>query len=262
MNFLRIKAIIAQEFYMSYRAIEILMDLVVFPVMSIVVFGFLSKYLTGINTPAVGRSVLMGMLLWQFIWITQYTVSFGSLWNIWSRNLSNLFVTPLTVKEYLFAQTMSGVMKGLFILFLSSLLSVYIFDFNLLDIGLVNLVLIIINLSLFAFSLGVGILGLIFRFGTRIQAFAWGFLPFFQPITAAFYPVHVLPTFLQPVAYMLPPTYMFEVARQILGGDPIDYGYFVMAFTINIVYLTLAVSFFHYLYNKSKESGQFARNEG
>ena len=261
MNYLRIKAIIAQEFFMFYRAIEIVIDLVVFPVMSIIVFGFLSKYLAGIDSPVIGKSVLMGMLLWQFIWITQYTISLGSMWNIWSRNLSNLFVTPLSVTEYIFAQSMSGVIKALVILAFSSIITIQVFDFNLLELGIANLFWSVINLSLFAFSLGIGILGLIFRFGTRIQAFAWGALPLFQPLTAAFYPVSVLPRSLQLVAFMLPPTYVFEAGRQALEGRPVIMGYYATALLLNTVYLLIAILLFNFLFKKSKESGQFARNE-
>lgn len=262
MNYLRVKAILVQEFFYSFRAIEILMDLVVFPVMSVIVFGFLSNYLAGANNVLIGRGVLLGILLWQVIWITQYTISLGSLWNIWSRNLSNLFVTPLTVREYLFAQTLSGVFKGVLILGVNAIISIYVFNFNILDLGLLNLTLMLINLIFFAFSLAIVILGLIFRFGVRIQAFAWGILPFFQPLSAAFYPVSVLPSFLQPIAYALPPTYIFEAARGILGGSGMDMQKMITAFVLNIIYITVAIISFDYNFKKSKESGQFARNEG
>lgn len=262
MKLLKIKAILLQEMYLSFRSLEIIMDLVVFPVMSIVVFGFLSIYLSGFNNFSIGSGVLLGMILWQVIWVIQYSVALGSLWNIWSRNLSNLFVTPLTVLEYIVAQSFSGVVKMFLILFASSAMSFYFFNFNILDIGIVNLAIVILNLMFFGFTLGLVILGLIFRFGTRIQAIAWGFLPFFQPITAAFYPVSVLPPFLQTIAYTLPPTYVFEATRGILNGLPINMHQMSVAFLLNILYLILAVLSFNYNFKKSKESGQFARNEG
>src|SRR3989338_3110869 len=262
MKYLRIKAILLQESFLSFRSLEIIMDLVFFPIMSIIVFGFLSIYLSGFNNFSIGRGVLLGMLLWQVIWIVQYSVALGSLWNIWSRNLSNLFVTPLTVREYIFAQAFSGILK-MFIIFLgSSVVCFYFFNFNILDIGIANLAIVILNLMLFGFALGLVILGLIFRFGTRIQAFAWGILPFFQLITAAFYPVSVLPPFLQNVAYTLPPTYVFEATRGILNGLPMDMHQMSTALLLNIFYLTLAIISFDYNFKKSKESGQFARNEG
>src|SRR5690242_3364195 len=106
------------------------MDLFFFLLMSMVVFGFLSTYLSGVSNKLVGHYVLMGMLLWQIIFITQYSVTVGSLWNIWSRNLSNLFVTPLQVPEYIFAHTLSGVVKATVVFLITSVLSIFVFKFN------------------------------------------------------------------------------------------------------------------------------------
>lgn len=115
MSLIRIKAILLQEFFITIRSLEVILDIIFFPLMSIVVFGFLSIYLTGAVSPLIGHYLLVGMVLWQLIYITQYSVSVGSLWNIWSRNLSNLFITPLSVAEYLFAHCLSGIVKAIFI---------------------------------------------------------------------------------------------------------------------------------------------------
>ena len=84
MSLNRIKAVLYQEFFVSMRSMEIIMDIIFFPVMTIILFGFLSIYLSGAINSSIGHSVLMGMLLWEVVFITQYSVSVGSLWNIWS----------------------------------------------------------------------------------------------------------------------------------------------------------------------------------
>lgn len=257
----RIKAVLYQEFFISMRSMEIIMDIIFFPVMAIILFGFLSTYLSGALDPKVGQSVLMGMLLWEVIFITQYSVSVGSLWNIWSRNLSNMFISPLDIKEYIFAHVFSGSIKALFIFLITSVISIYVFDFNIFNLGALNLVLFYINLVIFAFAIGIAILGLIFSFGTRIQAFAWGLLPIFQPLTAALYPVDVLPSPLKEIAYMFPPTYIFEAARVSIRVDIVRWDLIGTAFVINIFYFILGILFFRLMFKRSRESGQFARNE-
>ncbi|HKC04572.1 MAG TPA: ABC transporter permease [Patescibacteria group bacterium] len=259
--FNRIKAVLYQEFFVSLRSMEIIMDIVFFPSMTIILFGFLSTYLSGASSSFIGNSVLMGMLLWQIIFITQYSVSVGSLWNIWSRNLSNMFVSPLDIKEYIFAHVLSGSIKALFVFLTTSVICIFIFHFNIFSIGLLNLSLFYINFVLFAFSIGIAILGLIFCFGTRIQAFAWGLVPMFQPLTAALYPVSVLPTPLREIAYIFPPTYVFEAAREALKSGITDWHLLTTAFLINIIYVILGIFFFRLMFKKSRESGQFARNE-
>lgn len=262
MSFRRIKGVFLQELFHSKRALEVIMDLFFFPLMSIVVFGFLSTYLSGGTNKLVGHYVLMGMLLWQIIFITQYSVTVGSLWNIWSRNLSNMFVTPLRVPEYIFAHTLSGVVKATIVFLITSVLSIFVFHFNIFSLGFTDLLIFFVSFIFFAFSTGIIILGLIFRFGNRISALAWGLLPMFQPLTAAFYPVKVLPGILQAVASILPPTYIFEAARASLVSSHLNWNLILISFGENILYFLFAVWFFIFMFNKSKETGQFARNEG
>lgn len=263
MNLDRIKGLLIQEFFITIRSYEVIMDILVFPVMSAAVFGFLATYLAGSADVNVANSLLSGMLLWQVIFIIQYSVSVGSLWNIWSRNLSNMFITPLSLIEYIFALSVSGILKALCVFSLTAFASILIFQFNIFQLGFINLLLYFLSLTFFALSLGVVILGLIFRFGTRIQAFAWGILPIFQPLTAAFYPVSVLPKPMQFIAYLLPPTHIFEAVRQNFQlPGVIAWGNIQIAFLETLMFFIAGVWFFNLMFNASKKSGQFARLEG
>jgi ABC-2 type transport system permease protein len=258
----RIKAILMQEFFVTIRSFEVIMDIVVFPAMSIVVFGFLSVFIVGSATSFIGHTLIMGMLLWQVIFIIQYSVSVGSLWNIWSHNLSNMFVTPVSVGEYLIAYAISGILKSFIIFSISGFLLNYAFHFNILSLGIGNLILYYINLILFSFSFGIIILALIFRYGTKIQAFAWGLLPILQPLAAALYPVSVLPKAIQYISKLVPLTYVFESARMSLKTHSMNAEYVVIAFVLNSIYFIASLVFFHILFKQAKDSGQFARNDG
>jgi ABC-2 type transport system permease protein len=261
MNFTRIKAILLQELFITYRSVEVIMDILFFPLVNIIIFGFLSLYLGGNSHSLAGQYVILGMLLWQIIWIIEYSVSVGSLWNIWARNLSNLFIAPLMIKEYIFAHTASGVIKAIIMLLISAILSIFVFQFNLFSVGIIPLILIFINFGCFAFSFGLVMLGLIFRYGTRIQAFAWGLVPVFQPLCAAFYPLKVLPAPLQLLSYLFSPTFTFEAARYSLAYHTVNWGLFGISFLENIVYFFASILFFQYMFRQSRNTGQFARNE-
>src|SRR5215813_181173 len=120
MNLRRIAAVLLQELFITIHSVEVIMDIFIFPFVNIVVFGFLSLYLRGSSQGIVGQYVLLGMLLWQIIWIIEYSISVGSLWNIWARNLSNMFIAPLMMQEYILAHTLSGIGKACIMVFLSS----------------------------------------------------------------------------------------------------------------------------------------------
>ena len=137
----------------------------------------------------------------------------------------------------------------------------FVFHLNIFSVGLMPLFLICLNLILFGFSFGVVMLGLIFRFGTKIQAFAWGLLNVAQPLMAVFYPVSVLPEPLRTISYLFAPTYAFEAMRKSMRGESIfvDILYSLM---FNFLFLLGAILFFQAMFKKSKETGQFARLEG
>ncbi len=258
----RIKAILLQEYFITRRSLEVIMDLFFFSIISVIVFGFISAFLAGSASAATAQSLLLGMILWEIIRITQYSMSVGALWNIWSRNLSNMFIAPLSLAEYMLAHMLSGTAKALLAFAGMWLIASYIFGFNILSLGPVNLTLFFANLTLFSWSTGIIILGVIFRYGTRIQALAWGLIFLFQPLTAAFFPVSVLPPALQTIAYLFPPTYVFEAARAALINPSVDWGMAGLALAENIVYFALSLQLFSFMFRKSKQTGQFARNEG
>ncbi len=262
MSTTRLKAVLYQEYCITKNSLEITIDLFFFSIMSVTVFGFVSLFLVGSVNSAAAHYLLLGILLWEIIRITQYSMSVGSLWNIWSRNLSNMFITPLSLKEFMFAQMISGTVKALFTFIIISLISLAIFDFNIFSIGAINLLMGFINLTIFSWTTGIIILGLIFRFGTRIQALAWGLIFLFQPLTASFFPLEILPDLLKVVSYALPPTYVFEAARNALTDPSINWNFAVISFLQNIIYFLLSLWFFNAMFNKSKDTGQFARMEG
>ncbi|OGG16951.1 hypothetical protein A3D77_06115 [Candidatus Gottesmanbacteria bacterium RIFCSPHIGHO2_02_FULL_39_11] len=261
-NINRVVGLLTQEFFITLRSLEVIIDILISPLTSLVIFGFLALFLSGTNI-FIAHGLLSGVLLWQTIFIIQYSVSVGSLWNIWSRNLSNMFISPISLTEYIFTYSISGIIKAGIIFLLSSFLTLIIFHFNILSLGLLNLLLYFVNIIFFALWLGIILLGLIFRFGTRIQAFAWGVLPVFQSLSAAYYPVSILPKPLQYIANLIPVTYVFEAMREnLVDASVISWNLLITGFVLNIIYFIFAVIFFSFMFKESKRTGQFTRLEG
>lgn len=262
MSMQRIKGILLQEFFITRRSLEILIDLFYWAIIGVIVFGFVSLYLVSGTDSTVAQNIFLGILLWEIIRVTQYTVSVGCLSEIWSKNLSNMFISPLSIKEYIVAQLISASIKSALVFLLASFVAIIVFNFNVFAIGFLNMLFSFINLTVFAWSVGIAILGLIFRYGTRIQSFAWSLIFLFQPLTANLYPVSILPEALRTFAYTLPPTYVFESARRALADPSVDWNLAALAFAENVIYFILSLVFFNFMFRKSKDSGQFARNEG
>lgn len=261
MNIQRVYGVFTQEMYLSKRSLEITMDLLFFSLFNALVFGFISLFLAGDNNQATADVVLLGLVLWEVVRLTQYTITVSSLWNVWSRNLSNMFVAPLKLSEYLGAHMIASAVKTLIVFGLICLLMWLSFDFSILKIGIANLVIIYLNLTLFAWAFGIVLLGFIFRFGERIQALAWGTIFIFQTLAAAFFPLDIFPIFLQYIAYTIPATYFFEAGRRGLENGSTDWKLLSIGTVLNLLHSICAIYLFRFLFRRAKETGQLARSD-
>jgi ABC-2 type transport system permease protein len=209
-----------------------------------------------------GQYLLLGTLFWELTRIPQYSISVGVLWNIWSRNLSNMFVSPISPAEYLTALSISGLVKSLLMFCIDAVIVATFFHFSVWQIPIWMLLLFWLNIFIFSVSLGIIIMGWIFRYGVRVQAFAWSLMPMLQPLTAALFPLSVLLSPLKELALIFPITHIFEAARQSLTTGTFNWSQFGIASALNLVYFIGSIFYFSHMYKQARNSGQFARNEG
>ena len=258
----RIYGLILQEIYITKRSLEVIIDTVWFSVLSVIAFGYVAKFISKGQPGMIGDTILAGMIFWEVIRINQYSLSLNPLWNIWSGNFCNMFIAPISKTEYLIAQFIVAFFKSIFIFIINSIVAYYIFGFNILTIKLPVLVYIFINLSIFAWAIGLIFIGIVFTVGTRIQAIAWGALFLMQPLMAVFYPVTILPASIQFVAFLLPPTYIFELLRsQMLAGENIPGQFYFVILIFNLVILIGSLFIYEFLFRSSQMKGQFAKND-
>ncbi len=164
--------------------------------------------------------MLGAIILWGLFFAIQRDMAVGFLDELWSRNLVNLFSTPLScVSEY-----MAGLIAAVNLLKAMIrddgggwLIAWACYAFDIFP-ALPAMLPYMLNLMLFALALGIIITGLIFRYTTKIQGLAWSFAGLLMPLSCVLYPLKSLPTYLRPVAWMLPTTHSFEGMRQVLAG--------------------------------------------
>lgn len=259
MSWRRIRSLVLQDLYMTKREVVLWIDLVFFSLVNVLVFGLIARFLTTEN-PAAGLYLLSGMLLWEVVRLTQYTVTMMSLWNLWSRNLSNLFIAPLSLAECASANMLSATLKTLAVFLPLILATNIVFDFNLLSGGAAPLALTFIALLIFSSALGLVLLGLVLRFGVRVQALAWSAVFLFQPLIGVYFPITVLPGFVQAISKMIPATHAFQGMRNALAGTGDVYGPLLLSMAMGAVALVLSYLALAALHRRSMVVGQFARN--
>ena len=76
-----------------------------------------------------------------------------------------------------------------------------------------------------------------------------------MPITCVYYPVATLPWVLQPIAWALPTTYVFEGMRSVIIHHTFRFDLMAIAFVMNAVWFSLAVFAFYRLLAAARRSG-------
>lgn len=259
----RIGGVILRHTYEVRRNFDRLADIAYWPILEIIVWGFLTIFLTTTGnglTPTLASFLLGAVILWGFFYAFQRDMAIGFLDELWSRNLLNIFSTPITIWEYITGLVIINFFKVAIGFIVAALLARALYTFNIFPFSLL-LLPYFANLLLFALALGVVTAALIFRYTTKIQGLAWGFAGLLQPVSCVFYPLSVLPGFLQSVAWYLPTTHSFEGMRGILAGGGFSMSHFWWGLALNAVYLVLAILFFRVIFRAVKKRGLLVKIE-
>ncbi len=257
MRWHRIKAVLLHSYYHGIHSKETWIDLVWFTLMQFFIFGFIAQLFSH-NSPQFASELLLGFFFWEVVRIGQYCVTISILWEVWSKSLNTMFVTPLTMAEMMMGQAISGLIKTMGVMGLLAVAGVFLFHFSLFSLGPMLIVYGAL-LLLFAFAAGLFVVGLILRYGTDIQSLAWGLIFLFQPFSAVYYSVDVLPPQIHWLSYFSPITFVMESARKQLSYGEINWLYILFSSCLTAVYLLGSILFLRSMHQWSKFTGSFAR---
>ena len=234
----RVKALVRRYIYLLRSSGVRLVELIYWPFLQMLTWGFLQKYLAGTTNPlAQAAGVLIGsILLWDILFRSNIGFATTFIEEMWSRNLGNLLTSPLRPYELIIALSVWSVIRLSVSMIPVATAAYFIFGFNLLDLGL-PLVAFFAVLVLTSWSLGLISAGVILRYGLGAEELAWSLAFLLLPLCCVYYPVSVLPSWLQVVALALPPTHVFEGMRSILLRNTFDPKELWWALSLNAVYL-------------------------
>ncbi len=238
---------------MMYRHIALyrrswprLLELAYWPTLQMCIWGFTASFFANRGTSAgmvtIGM-LLGGVLLWEVALRSQMGVAISFLEEIWSRNLGHVFVSPLRPRELVAALIVMSILRMVAGVLPAILLAWALYAFNLFNLG-PALILFGLNLMAMGWWVSLGVVSLILRHGAGAEALAWSVLFGITPFAAVFYPVSVLPWFLQPVAWALPAAHVFEGMRGVLAGGAFPWGHLAAGTLLNLVWLAAAAWLF------------------
>src|SRR6202043_2849329 len=106
-----------------------------------------------------------------------------------------------------------------------------------------------------SWAIGIFVSGLVLRNGLGAENLAWTIMFIFLPLTCVYYPVAVLPGWLQVVAWSLPPTYVFEGMRLLLIEQVFRPDLMLEALGLNVILFTAGAVAFLALLKSSRRNG-------
>ena len=144
----------------------------------------------------VGGAFIGAVLLWDILFRGQIGFSISFLEELWSRNLGNLMMTPLRPVELVAALMAMSVVRVLIGLVPVSFLAIVFFGFNFWQLGLA-VIAFFFNLILTSWSIGLISSGMVLKKGLGAEGLAWSLTFVLLPLCCVYYPVSVLPDWLQ-----------------------------------------------------------------
>jgi ABC-2 type transport system permease protein len=257
----RIAAMIQRYWYLLMSSWPRLLELLYWPALQIITWGFIQNYVSQNASffARAGGTLVGAVILWDILFRGQLGFSISFLEEMWARNLGNLMMSPLKPIEFLFALMAMSLIRLAIGIIPMTLLAMIFFDFNFYAIGL-PLIAFFCNLIFTSWSVGIFVSGLVLRYGLGAESIVWTLMFGIMPLACIYYPVTVLPHWLQYLAWSLPPTYVFEGMRSLLMEHVFRAELMVDAVAINVVLIVASFGGFLMLLRSARQHGSLIQS--
>lgn len=256
----RIYAIVLRHWYVISASWPRAAELIYWPLVQMLTWGFLQSHLAATSNIATQAAGLLigGVLLWDILVRCQLGFSVAFLEEIWARNLGHLMMSPLRPGEFIAALVVVSLLKLSVAMVPVAIMADLFFGFNVLSLGLA-FAAFFANLVIMSWSMSLVSTGAVLRWGLGAESITWLVAFMLLPISCVYYPVTTLPWWLQPVAWALPPTHVFEGLRAIVLDHRFRGDLMLWALALNAVYFLAGLAVFRYFLEAARERGSLVQ---
>jgi ABC-2 type transport system permease protein len=254
--FRRIFALVLRQLYLIRQSPPRLITYIFWPTIFMLVWGYFNKFLFSQlpNAGFVLSSLLGANLLLCITERSNINLMMAFLEDVWSRNVGNVLISPIRTGELITSLILNAVVAMIIGVGAAFFIAYLLFDYSIFILGAAAMGFFV-NLLLTGWAIGITMIAIIFRFGTSGEYFGWMVAFLITPFVCAYYPVTVLPPFAQYIAYMLPPTYVFEALRELLAKGEFSWPLFYKGLGLNAVWFTASLSYFIHAMNTARVKG-------
>ncbi|MBK8754379.1 MAG: ABC transporter permease [Candidatus Competibacteraceae bacterium] len=252
----RISALALRYLYLLRGSWIRVLELAYWPTVQMILWGFITQYLAGhsdVLNQAAGL-LLSGVLLWDVLFRSQLGLSVVFFEELHSRNLGQLFISPLQPLELILALIFISLVRTLIGVGIAVALAIPFYGFNLFTLG-PSLIGFFFNLLLMGWAIGLMVAALVLRYGMGAESIAWAAIFALAPLCGIYYPVATLPGWLQPLSWVLPASHVFEGMRAVLLEHTFRLDQLLYALLLNAGYLSLGIGLFLAAVHQARERG-------
>ena len=261
MNGSRIGAIVLRQIYLLRGSPHRVLPMFAWVTIDILLWGFITRYLNSVSRAGFNfvPALLGAVLLWDFLTRVMQGVTMAFFEDVWSRNFLNIFASPLRTPEYLAGLVITAVGASLVGLLAMLVLAWAAFGLSFLTFGAPALGLFLMVLFLTGIALGIAGAAIVLRLGPASEWLIWPIPTLVSPFAGVFYPITVLPGWMQAISKILPPSYVFEGMRAVIAGHPTPWDQLALGGGLAIADVVLACLAFAAVYRYAIRTGLIAR---
>lgn len=248
---------VLRYFYLLRGSFPRIVELAYWPTMQMMIWGFLSQFLYQQSEwfLKAGGVLIAAVLLWDIMFRSNIGIAVSFLEEMWSRNLGQLFASPLRPYEWAVSLLTIAGLRTLIGVLPAALLAIPLYHFSIFTLGL-PLIAFFVNLLIFGSAVGLAVSGLVLRYGLGAESLAWAVIFAVAPISGIYYPIEVLPDWLQPIALALPSSHVFEGMRAVLIDKVFPIDHFLWSIGLNVIAIGLGMAAFLYAFHNARRRGQ------
>lgn len=252
----RIGALVLRHLYLMRTSWPRVLEMVYWPTVQMVLWGFITLFLQQSSSYVAQATgiLLSAVLLWDVLFRGQLGIALVFMEEMWSRNLGHLFVSPLRPYEMVASLILMSFIRTIIGVGGAALVAIPLFHYNIFGIGL-PLIAFFFNLIVMGWAIGLLVSGVVLRYGLGAESVAWIAVFAIQPLCAIYYPIAVLPHWLQPVAWGLPASHVFEGMRELLFQHTFNTKHLLWAMGLNVVYLAGGIVAFLAYFRAARQRG-------
>ena len=214
-EWVRTSAFAYRNVIMARRNVFFLFELTFWPGVAMLSHGLLTRFLD--LTPQMTAFILVGTVALSAVQVCQLDVAYAVLFDIWSKSMKHQFLTPVGIRHLAVGAWLVGVARGIAVFALMAAIGSWAFGFDFLGSGIASLSVFLLGCVLTALAVGLFVCTLVLLFGTRAETSAWATVNFLVMMAGVYYPVSVLPGWVQGVSALIPLTYLLDAMRAGYG---------------------------------------------